>query len=435
MNILLINPLVREWAQPNCFPLGLGYIAAVLRNEGYNVQVLDFNANRNLTQFAVSQPDLIGITGIITQYAEVKRIAKECKKTWPSIPIVCGGPLASSVPELLLKKTDIDICVIGEGENEILNIVKMIEKSVDVKKKIFRGMPQGNIDKFPFPAYNLFPTETYAKNPIAYYNANKWRDGKPGKEVPRSMNIIGSRGCMYNCLFCWHNFMGDGYRLRSAVDIVAEIQGLQYNYDVKYIHFTDDAFCSIPKKVIEFCTTLKANGVEIEWSCAGRANIVSEKLVSTMADAGCIGLCYGLESGSQKILDIMNKKVTIDQYRKAIKLNQKYFKYQDYSFIIGSPFETKETIQESIDFCKEMEIKPNAIFYMTPYPATPLFNKLRNSNNELFEPDFLYMYNNLFEEFILSLGEQGEKITWNCSKNLSDEQLIEMKNKFIEEVK
>jgi radical SAM superfamily enzyme YgiQ (UPF0313 family) len=157
---------------------------------------------------------------------------------------------------------------------------------------------------------------------------------------------------------------------------------------------------------------------------------MTEDLIKLMKDSGCVGLCYGLESGSQRILNEMNKKVTLDQYRKAIRLNQKYFDYQDYTFIVGMPSETSESVRESINFCKEMNITPSAVFYMTPYPGTPLFNSL------ILQDDIhpTIDTNNLdeYEKYVLSLGEQGEQLIWNLT-DFPDNQVIEWHDTFIEE--
>ena len=431
MKILLINPLVREWAQSNCFPSGLGYIATVLLQEGHDVVVMDFNADReNIIYPPLNyNPDMVGITGIITQYKAVKRLAKLFKERYPTTIVVAGGPLASSIPQLLLNKTYVDICIEGEGENIIKEITKDFNTLKDHKDTTLEYKIEKNINKFDFPSYNLFPMEKYIINPIAADNIRKWDDGIPyDKKLRRSLNIIGSRGCPYNCIYCYHNYMGQGWRMRSANNIIEEITLLKENYGIEYIHFTDDAFASSKKKIIEFCIIKNEDSFtrDIKWSCAGRANVVDEEMIKYMIDSGCEGVCYGLESGSQEILNIMKKKVTLQQYEYAIQLNKKYFKYEDYSFIVGSPGETDKTINESIDFCKRMDIVPTAIFYMTPYPGTPLFDSLV-INGEIDFFDYNWM-----EMFVESLGEQGEQMIWNFT-NYDNNVVLDWHNKFIKE--
>uniref|UniRef100_A0A6M3IUK7 Putative vitamin B12-binding domain containing protein n=1 Tax=viral metagenome TaxID=1070528 RepID=A0A6M3IUK7_9ZZZZ len=433
MKILLINPIARAWAQPNVVPLGLGYIASVLRNKGHEINVLDWNAHRWEENEFVARlrlqeyPDIVGLTGIITQYGEVKRIANWCDRLWVETAIICGGTLASTVPELLLRKTKVNYCVLGEGEQAIQNFIDMVSRGFLQKEiRIFSESPIKDLSTIPWPAYDLFPMDIYLKNPIGPHNPNKWKDGKG--EAPLTTNIIGSRGCPNSCIYCLHCFQDQGYRVRPYNDIILEMDFLQRTYGVNYIQFVDDAFACIKKHVLDFCCAFK--GRDMTWSCAGRANLVDEEMVKAMADAGCIGLWYGLESGSQKMLDGMNKKITIKQYEKAIELNRKYFQYEDYTFIIGSPGETDETIQESIVFCKRMDIIPTAAFFMTPYPGTPLFKMLMME-----DPEFRKMALDIdkFEDWILTLNEQGEKMAWNCSMGVSDGKVYEWHQRFMEE--
>ncbi len=431
MNILLINPIARAWAKPNCFPSGLGYLSAVLKQEGHNVDILDLNAWRVLDGISRDfiKYDLIGITGIITQYSEVKRLANEIREYHPNTPIACGGPLATSVPDLLLLKTEVDTCIIGEGEEVIFDLIDdILERQSIVSKYHSKTVLIKNISSIPWPDYQSFPIEVYIQNPLAFDNLNKWKDGEWVKTPRRSLNMIGSRGCVANCIYCYHNYMGDGWRIRKPDEILGEMSLLKNKYDIEYIHFVDDAFACSKKKIMEFCKWKMISEVrDVKWSCSGRADIVDEEMIATMAESGCEGICYGLESGSQRILDVMNKRISVKQYEDAIDLNKKYFDGGDYTFIIGSPGEIGGTIQESIDFCKRNEIAPTAVFYMTPYPGTELFRYLLDNDESFFA-----VYQVDFEEYILSLGEQGEKIVWNCSE-LYEEELQEWHQKFLEE--
>jgi len=449
--VLLINPLIREWAKPNVFPTGLGYIAAVLKKEGHEVMVLDLNARRDLSidQLYLSSligdgitpynPDLIGIGGIITQYGEVKRIAAICRRILPQIPIVCGGPLATTVPELLIGNTQVDITVSGEGERAVKYLMSLLSEPLSLSGHLGMMSPIVDLDTNPYPAYALFPMDIYLNNPIAADNRDKWNEGEWKQETiqRKSMNMIGTRGCIFHCIFCHHGFQDQGYRMRNPIEVVKEMKFLGQKYGVTYIHFTDDAFACNRKFVEGFCLEMLDQMShsdyrwDISWSCAGRANIMTEALVDQMRWAGCEGICYGLESGSQRMLDVMNKKITVDQYRRAIALNKGNFTYEDYTFIVGTPGETWDTVKESVQFCKDEGIVPSAVFYMTPYPGTPLFKKLCLSSKKF---AIIYEDKVKFEEFILRLGEQGEQMVWNCSGR-PDEEVKEWHRYFLEETK
>jgi radical SAM superfamily enzyme YgiQ (UPF0313 family) len=435
MKILLINPVARAWAKPNCAPLGLGYIASVLRDADHEVEMWDLNALRN---FKGPIPyhgefDIIGLTGIITQYGEVKKIAQQCRDAYPKTKIVCGGSLATSVPDLLLRKTEVDSCIIGEGERVVFALLDDLAATEDIAACYYSDpVLIRDISTIPWPAYDLIPMQNYLENPIAADNLNKWKDGVPISKKRKSSNMIGSRGCVADCIFCYHCYMGQGWRVRSAADILGEMDLLKRRYGVQYVHFVDDAFACSKTKIMEFCKDkLISNAADIKWSCGGRANIVDEEMVSAMVESGCEGICYGLESGSQKMLDVMNKKITVEQYENAIALNKKFFKYQDYTFIVGTPGETDETIDESIQFCKRNEITPTAVFFMTPYPGTPLFENLLKS-----DPGFSQMVKDedLFEQWLMTLSEQGEQIAWNCS-GADDSKVYEWHIRFLEETK
>jgi radical SAM superfamily enzyme YgiQ (UPF0313 family) len=263
----------------------------------------------------------------------------------------------------------------------------------------------------------------YLENPIGAPNRNKWIDGSVDDEVPLSMNLFGTRGCPYKCTYCYHDFIGAGYRHRSPENIIAEFAILYEKYGVRYFHFVDDEFVLKKKFIYDFCKKLKQefNGT-ITWGCAGRVNLMTEALIATMADAGCVLIGYGIESGSQKMLDIMKKGATVEQAKEAIKLTKKHLGWADCSFMIGTPGENRETIQETIDFCKEIDLAPEVIFFETPYPGTELYRMALQQGKIIDE-----------EEYILNLGEQGENIRVNFSE-LTDTELWEAQEFMITEL-
>ena len=149
---------------------------------------------------------------------------------------------------------------------------------------------------------------------------------------------------------------------------------------------------------------------------------MTEDLIAAMVDAGCVLIGYGIESGSQRMLDVMKKNVTVEQARETIRLTQKYLGWADCSFIIGTPGETKETMRETVDFCKELNLVPEVIFFMTPYPGTELY-RLAIEQGKITDE----------EEYILNLGEQGEKIRINFT-DIPDQELYEAQTEIINEL-
>ena len=433
MRILLINPPIREWAEPNCSPLGLGYIASVLLQEGHEVEILDINAHRWSKQEVEKRIreisyDLVGIGGIITTYRYVKWLVNMLKKYHSEEKIIVGGSVGTSIPKTMLERNPIDIICVGEGEETVRELVNVLQNNGDpstIKGIWFKGNdgsicrnelrePINDLDKLPFPAWDLFPMDIYLKNPVGAPNRNKWIDGSFAEDAPLSMNLSATRGCPYQCIYCYHDFMGQKYRCRSPDNIISEIKYLHAHYEVEYFHFIDDEFVLKKNFVYQFCQKIKhlqkELGERITWGCSGRANLMTEELIATMAEAGCVLIGYGIESGSQKMLNIMKKKVLVEQAKQAVRLTQQYLGWADCSFMIGTPGETKGTIQETIDFCKQLSLIPEVIFFATPYPGTELYRMAIQRGKIKDE-----------EAYAMSLGEQGEKIRVNFTDFSTDE--------------
>lgn len=442
MKILIINPPIREWAEPNCVPLGLGYIASTLQAAGYSIDMLDINAYRYPKDEVISilkgkNPDLILTGGIITVYNYLKWLTSQLKVLYHDVPIMIGGSVSTSIPEIALNTLDVDIACIGEGEVTTVEAANCIEQNKELSSvkgiyyrhdgEILRnGMrePIKDMDSIPFPAYDLFPMDIYVNNPVGYVNKDKWGSGsRVVDDVPKSMNINVTRGCPYNCKFCYCDYLGPGYRHRSAQNVMEEMDFLNDEYGVTYFLWADDEPMINKKFIREFCDLMVKSKRDYQFALAGRVNLVNEKMLTELKTAGCNMVAYGIESGSQKMLDAMNKQVTIEQAKNAIKLTKKIFGDADCSFMIGYPGETDETIQETIDFCKELDLAPEVIFFATPYPGTELYEyakKLGLIGDEA--------------EYISGLWEQGEQIAVNFT-DWTDEELFERREMMIKELK
>lgn len=442
MRVLLINPTIREWAKPNVLPLGLAYIASVLRNAGHEVEMMDINAHRwdreeVEKRIKDANFDVAGIGAIVTVYKYVKRLISTLKKYHPGKKIIVGGSMGTSIPHIMLDKTDADIACIGEGEVTMVELIDAIENSrdlADVDGIWFKGenggihenenrTPVKDLDSVPMPAWDLFPMDIYLKNPVGAPNRNKWLNGSTDDSNILSMNLSATRGCPYKCIYCYHDFMGQKYRHRSPENIVTEMKTLHEKYGVEYFHFIDDEFCLKRSFVYDFCEKVKAVFKnKVTWGCSGRVNLMTEDLIAAMADAGCVLIGYGIESGSQKMLDVMKKRVTVEQAKTAVRLTVKYLGWADCSFMIGIPGENQETIQETVDFCKELGLTPEVIFFTTPYPGTELYQMALSQGKIKDE-----------EEYLLGLGEQGEEVRVNFTE-FSDEQLLDIQEWMIREL-
>ena len=428
MRILLINPPYETDLSPGSFPLGLGYISSVLVEEGHKVKVLDIKAHRysrihveEIISNSIDQFDVIGISGLVTIYSYIKWLAETIKKYNPSIPIVVGGSIASSIPELLLSKTRIDIACIGEGEITVKELIKALEDSKPLKEvkgiyfkqdgNVYSTPPRGvckNLDSIPFPKWDLFPIELYVDKPLIV----------PVKK--RSMNIIFGRGCPFHCTFCYRNF-GNEVRLRSPDNVIEEMTILKEKYHVTHFEFQDELFTVNEEAVKEICEKILDKELNITWRCLGRVNMVDLNLLKLMKRAGCNWIGFGIESGSQKMLDVMRKNVKVEQIKKAIELARKAGMEVTGTFIIGMPGETRETVKETVNFCKEMGIY-NEMFFPVPYPGTQLYVDIERKG--LIKDK---------ERFILSIGKDMTNLIINLT-DFPDHELIKMKKEAEEEI-
>lgn len=440
MKVLLVNPPVREWAKPNCFPQGLGILASCLKNAGHEVEGLDINAYRypkeKVYEFIKEADyDLVGMGGLVTVYGYMEWFTKICKELHPDRRIILGGNAVTPIPSLIMKNTVTDIACINEGEETIVEVANALEKKQSLKGilgiwyreddgKVVEnpGRPAiKDLDTIPWSDWDVFPTEIYINNSVGTRNRRKWIDGDWVDEEVKSKSFIVrvSRGCPYRCTFCYHDFMGEKFRIRSPEKVVEEIEYHNKRYGVNYFGIGDDLATFNKEKFSKICYLIKEKKLEIKFFCSVRANLITEEFCKILLDSGCEMICFGIESASPKILKIMNKQVTIENQKNAVILAKKYFGWADATFIIGYPGETYETVQETIDFCKEMELEPEAIFYATPYPGTWLYDEALRKGLIKDEHEYLIK---------LAGNEQGERPLINFTDWSTDE-LVEIKER------
>jgi len=396
---------------------------------GYEPEILDLNALRpcgeDILQIIGSKEyHVVGISGLITTYGFQKWLIPELKRINPDVPIISGGGLATCSSDLLFERTPLDIAVIGEGEVTMLQACRALENGSDLHRVAGIRFRDGasitttarrknipDLDTIPFPAWDLLPMEIYLRNPIWGDVAGNSSGFRKGVRVFRSMNIISSRGCPFSCNYCYHLFGRSSYRFRSAQNVVEEVEALVDLYGTDFIGFVDDNMMASEKRLLEFCDLLERKNFPITWGCHGRVTSAKPHILRRMAEVGCVWIGYGIESGSQEILNAMNKKATVAQAKEAIRNTRKAGIYPNTTFIFGYPGESVRTIQETIDFKKEMAIECGS-FFATPYPGTPLCQKAKERIGDE-------------EEFIRSLGNATE-FTINLT-GFADEELFRLK--------
>jgi len=415
--VLLINPPVREYLPVTTLPIGLCYIASCLKKE--HVRILDIQAMRYSeeelrSKIKYANEDIFLFGGLITTYNFLKKISFMIKKYHPDKKLIVGGTLASA-SEIVLKKTKTDIVVHGEGEltiQDLLNNLDNLEKvkGISFKKdnRIIKTESRKeikNLDEIPFPSYEFLDISVYLniKRPMTGSN---------------SMDMIATRGCIYNCTFCYREFKT--YRKRSVENIIEEIKYLISRYNIKAVQFLDENLLIDRAWVIKLCKEIEK--LNIRFSCYGRIDNVNEKMLKSLKKAGCVRLGFGIESGSQKILNAIRKGYKVEQAKEGIELARKAKIPLTFTFMIGSEGENKETVQETIDFCKELNITIPSMFITTAYPSSELYKKAMAKG--LIKDE---------ESYISKLGD-ANKLLLNFSE-VSNKELLKLKQKAEKETK
>ncbi|MBX5320456.1 MAG: B12-binding domain-containing radical SAM protein [Candidatus Bathyarchaeia archaeon] len=381
MKVTLVNPPYPEEAHqhPPLIPLSLGYLGAVCEKSGYDVKVIDCQGERlNLQGFrrklANTDTDVIGITSATLTYKSALKIAEISKEVFPECTVVLGGCHATFWDINALNECpSLDIIVRKEGEItflEILEKLKNKESLSEVKGITFRKKDEiirnedrpyiENLDDLPFPAHHLLNLNSYIKM---------------GKLI---IPLMTSRGCVYWCDFCTAvRMFGRKYRMRSPKNVVEEMEYFHKKYGTDQFTFYDDAFTVDPKRVEEICNEIERRNMKVKWDCETRVDMVNKTLLEKMKKAGCIAIWFGVESGSQMIIDKMQKKIKIEQTRKAFKLAHEVGLMTVASVILGFPGETEETAWETVNFVKSLDPSDVGFYIATPYPGTPLYETVK----------------------------------------------------------
>ncbi len=379
--ILLLNTPVRLASDASFFPVGLGYIATTIKKSNRPFEIIDINLNRfsdeQVTELVRnSNADYIGITGMAIQFGLVCTYAKIAKQVLPDCKVIVGGRV-TTVPDMLLAHKEIDYCVLLDGEDTIVELLSCLDIGNDPIKSNIPGLAalsggdiirtqvrkyEKNLDRFGALDYYLWDVNRYIENQV---NTNAHRGGNNR----RSLNMISSRGCPFRCNFCGED--GNTLRYRSIPSIFDEIDHVIEEFDIEHIHFSDGLFVFSEKRINEFCSEYLRRGETFTWSGNSRVDITTDDLLLTVKAAGCIFLSYGFESGSQKMLDVMNKKTRVEQNAKAIKLHRKHNVFISSSFIFGAPGDSYRTMAETARFITKYQFQPSAINFMMVFPGTP----------------------------------------------------------------
>jgi len=372
--ILLLSPKLNVKRALN-HPLGLCYIQSYLKREtDHEVKMIDLHnvpPEKSKGIIEKENPDIVGISCLTANRMNSINLAKIAKEINPDITTILGGHHANFMYEQLLPNFPfVDYTVFGEGEITMTDLVQNLDHPEKVNGIAFMHngkiikTPQreiSNLDMLPFPCYDDVDLKQYLGH-------RKFEKGK------RRTGVITSRGCNSACHFCNESVFWRGWRVRSATSVVDELEWLVNNQGIEFVFFADDIFSIDEQRVIDICSEIRKRKLDLDWWCETRVDCVTERMLIAMRDSGCFIVEYGAESGSQKILDSINKKITVEQTRNAFNLTKKVGMMTEFLFMVGNPGETWDTIQETKDILAELspDFLVGSVTYV--YPATVLYN-------------------------------------------------------------
>jgi len=396
-------------------PLGLAYLAGYLEAHGHtDVIILDarladdtqpspdgkymlYGMDDDQVTRAIKalQPSIVGISCMWTAYAaDAHRMAKLAKDVNKDMPVVFGGAHASQFTELVLKDPHVDIVVRGEGENTFCALVEAFKKGRPELKNIpgiswrDNGRITANptqeyvrdLDSIPFPARHLLNMDRYLKETLH----NPFSMRRP------SSTLISSRGCPQDCVYCTiHSVWGRGWRARSAVNVVDEVEHLMSKYGIREFYFMDDSMTLSRGRIIEICRQIKDRKLDIRWTMPNGAAhwTLNKETISLMKESGCYRITFGIESGNPEVRKFIGKNFDLGQAKELIQYANRIGMWTICTFIIGFPYETKEQIMDTINFAVQSDTDQAVFYLLCPHPGTGVY--------EVFKKEGLLNFDNI----------------------------------------
>ncbi|MEA3444333.1 MAG: radical SAM protein [Bacteroidota bacterium] len=370
MNIGLVFP--NKDRRYKTIHLGFAYIAAYARQYHYDINfiVLDTRVatKKETKEFFKNRFELVGITVFSPVYFEVKDIFQKLKQN--NVPICLGGPYVTTIMQDIFTETPAEYAIYGEGEetfNQLIFHLKGKDQLENIDGLMYRNEQNNvitnprrkrikNLDLLPTPAYDIFPMNRYPLH-----------------------RIVSSRGCPYACAWCNSSSLWeDGLYWMSPDKIVNEIESLILHYGIKTFVFGDNTFNFDLKRVEEFCDLLLERKIKILWSVSFRPDKVTKELAHKMRKSGCYNVSTGIESANNNILEKLGKKTTIEEIKKGIKILKEENIEIMSQYVIGSPYDTLDTVKESIEFAKTSGCDFTNFYTVLPFKGTPQWEYVKN---------------------------------------------------------
>lgn len=377
-------------------PFGLAVIAAVTRENGYETKILDctalnYNYDQALGYIKKENPDYVGFTASTIYINQTAKLAEMIKRWNKNVVIVLGGPHITGAPAETLKKFQcFDFGLLNEAEETLIELLDALEKKKSVgrikglayKDKVNEKRPLlKDLDALPLPAWDLLPDITKYYQPPA--------DGV--YRLPSTV-LVTSRGCPMRCIFCANSIYGKTARAHSAEYVLKMVKQLYYDFGIREIQIYEDNFVIWKDRVKKICELLIKENMDLNWCCMASVNWVDEEMLKLMKKAGCWQIAYGIESGSQRMLDFYRKGTNIEMIKNAVKwTNEAGIRTKGF-FILGGPTETIDDIEETIKLIKELPMTDFHITYFTPIPGSQIYKEADRYGNFVKEWDKLGMF-------------------------------------------
>lgn len=392
--VLLIYPFFVPARDRSVFrfpPLGIAYLASAMREAGHDVQLLDctfLDREQALQRALAADPEVVGIYCMVSMLDECMWFAAQLRSHCRLL--VAGGPLPSCDPEPFLGQ--FDVVVRGEGEQTMQQLLEHEAQGLGLEGiagLVFRKTAAGSeqlgfvytpdrpfirdLDRVPFPARDLLPNDGYIK-----YTRQKY-----GYSIT---TVMSTRGCPFRCEFCSNVVFGGSFRQRSAGNVVDEIEAaLRLGYE--RISFADDVFTMNRERVIGICRQIRRRRLDFRWECLGRVDSLDFELASEMRAAGCTRIYFGIESGSDEMLELMNKKITADEASRAVDAARRAGLQVGAFFILCYPGDTDDTVLQTLRFATRLPVDYLGLSMPYPLPGTELYNRTKDQITRQWRPD------------------------------------------------
>jgi radical SAM superfamily enzyme YgiQ (UPF0313 family) len=378
----------------------VGYIATALKTAGFEFDILDMDVHKYTPEKVeevlssksfMPKYDVVMFGCIVTGYKIAKEVARIIRKLNKDVFIIAGNSVASSIPELLLKNTEVDLAVIGEGDRAIVDI---LSKRLFNRKTVYKTFePIADLDTIPIINWELFDMKKYITQ-----NRNSIPTPYPvGYSNLQAMPVNSARGCLFKCTFCYQVFCNDKYRYRSIEHLGKELDYLKRLYDVNYITFYDDLTIFSKKRAEEFVDLM--TGRNIYWTACCRAGLFTrqdKKLLKKLKESNCVSFGYSLESANKEILKAMKKHISLENFAEQKKTLDEAGISTITSLVLAYPQETEETLAETFNFLYDNNVYPST-GYLQPQPATPMYQYALDNG---------YIKNE--EEYLLQMGDRQD---------------------------